>query len=206
MTSSTSTHPSTGLPFPSTTSYTPTGTASNLLLELLCDSTHPLEVPMCRRCSSQLSRELARQLGELEAECGVYSSALKELMAAKRGGGRGSGFNAEVARDQLMGLEQEERELVEQLTALETEERALSAELDQKLKERRELADSDETLYRRLRDNHRALIEGAEEQRSVKAQMKYEGDQLQRLQRINPLDMAFFIWIDGEYGTINGLR
>ena len=160
---------------------------------------------MCRRCSSQLSRELTRQLGELEAECGVYNSALEELIAAKRAGGRG-GFNAEEARDQLMGLEQEERELVEQLTALETEEKALSAELDLKLKERRELADSDETLYRRLRDNHRALIAGAEEQRSVKAQIKYEGDQLQRLQRINPLDMAFFIWIDGEYGTINGLR
>lgn len=52
----------------------------------------------------------------------------------------------------------------------------------------------------------RTLSEQADEQRSLKAQINYTTGQLDRLLKTNVLDMAFFIWKDGEYGTINGLR
>lgn len=50
------------------------------------------------------------------------------------------------------------------------------------------------------------LIEQSEEHRSLRTQIKYANEQLQKLVRVNVLDMTFFIWKDGNYGTINGLR
>jgi beclin 1 len=40
----------------------------------------------------------------------------------------------------------------------------------------------------------------------LNAQIKYATEQRKSLLATNVLDMAFFIWKDGEYGTINGLR
>jgi beclin 1 len=50
------------------------------------------------------------------------------------------------------------------------------------------------------------LLEQGEEQQSLRNQLRAADDQLQRLKRTNVLDMVFFIWMDGDYGTINGLR
>jgi beclin len=50
------------------------------------------------------------------------------------------------------------------------------------------------------------ILEQAEEKRSLKVRLRNAQEQLQRLQRVNVLDMVFFIWMDGEYGTISGLR
>jgi len=74
------------------------------------------------------------------------------------------------------------------------------------MEERKQMAERDEELYRQLRDNHRTLLDQAEQQRSLQMQLKTSQEQLYRLQRVNVLDMVFFIWMDGEYGTINGLR
>lgn len=160
---------------------------------------------MCRRCSSHIAEELNQQLNDLEAECLTYKTALDDLVL-RRNSLANSSFDVETARRKLAGLEFEEKEMLEQLAALEKEESSLSAELTSKTDEKRALADQDEELYRQLRDNHAALIKLADEQRGLKAQAKYANEQLQRLQRINHLDAAFFIWIDGDYGTINGLR
>jgi beclin 1 len=50
------------------------------------------------------------------------------------------------------------------------------------------------------------LAEQGEENRSLNARIKYATEQRKQLCRTNVLDMAFFIWKNGEYGTINGLR
>ena len=48
-----------------------------------------------------------------------------------------------------------ECDLKEQLTFLEDEERALNSQLEAKMEERVNISQHDETLYRKLRDNHR---------------------------------------------------
>lgn len=53
---------------------------------------------------------------------------------------------------------------------------------------------------------YRFLIEQSEEHSSLRTQVKYANEQLEKLVRLNVLDMTFFIWKDGDYGTINGLR
>ncbi|KAI1733198.1 autophagy protein apg6 domain-containing protein [Ditylenchus destructor] len=172
------------------------------LLELICKSNSPLQMPMCKKCSVTISADLSRQLSDLENECVSYKAALDNLVTKKAE----SGFDSDIAKRRLETLQAEENELIEQLAALENEEKSLAQELDNKLEERKSVTESDAQLYKRLRDNHRILIEQSEEQRSLKAQLKFVNEQVQRLIRTNVLDMTFFIWKDGEYGTINGFR
>lgn len=69
---------------------------SGNLLEILCNSTSPLQFPLCKvfkftdlnkyiyffnikKCSSTLSIELKKQLNDLELECVNYKQALNQL-------------------------------------------------------------------------------------------------------------------------------
>lgn len=52
----------------------------------------------------------------------------------------------------------------------------------------------------------RRIAELTDERHDLNAQIKYATEQRRSLLATNVLDMAFFIWKDGEYGTINGLR
>lgn len=99
-----------------------------------------------------------------------------------------------------------ECDLKEQLAFLEDEERTLNSQLEAKMEERVKISQQDETLYRKLRDNHRSLIDQAEEQRSLKQQIRHTDEQIKRLKGTNVLDMCFHIWVDGEFGTISGFR
>uniref|UniRef100_A0A915CPZ7 Uncharacterized protein n=1 Tax=Ditylenchus dipsaci TaxID=166011 RepID=A0A915CPZ7_9BILA len=166
-----------------------------------CSNT-PLQLPMCKICSSKVSTELQKQLNDLETECISYKSALDQLVAKRAE----TAFDNNTAKHKLQALQKEEDELLEQFAALETEEKILNQELDNKLEERKLVTEKDTQLYRQLRDNHRTLIELSEENRSLKAQAKFTNEQIQRLTRVNVLDMAFFIWKDGDYMTINGFR
>jgi len=172
------------------------------LLELICKSNNPLEVPMCKKCATDVSSELNKQLRNMEDECVKYKHSLDQLTVRRSD----SNFDQETAKRKLNLLQLEEKELIEELAALEVEERELGKSLEEKIKEREKMEERDEQLYRQLRDNHRTLIEQSEEQQSLKMQLKYAEEQLKRLQKVNVLDMVFFIWMDGEYGTINGFR
>lgn len=178
-------------------------TESGNLLDLICYSTNPLDVPMCQKCAETLQCELDRQLERVKTECESYQQSLDDLLARRN---METKFDEQSARRKLELLQLEENELSDELMALENEDQALSTELDKKINERKQMAAREEQFYRQLRDNHRTLLDQGEEQRSLKMQLRSAEDQLQRLQRINVLDMVFFIWMDGEYGTINGLR
>jgi beclin 1 len=104
---------------------------------------------------------------------------------------------------------------------LEKTEADLIDQVNQKQEEKDRIAKEDEVFYRHLRDNHRyvllklsletllifrTLAEQTQERHDLNAQIKYATEHRKQLLATNVLDMAFFIWKDGEYGTINGLR
>lgn len=106
-----------------------------------------------------------------------------------------------------------------QLSSLELEEKRLTSELTDKRNQQNQKSEDEQQLYRQLRDNHRyncqtgeksrffrTLLELSDENRHTLSQIRYSTEQLHRLTRANVLEMAFFIWKDGDYGTINGLR
>lgn len=73
-------------------------------------------------------------------------------------------------------------------------------------KQRNDVGDKSDAMYRELRINHRKLIECNEDSFSLTTQAKYINDQLNHLTSVNVLDMTFLIHIQDQYGTINGLR
>ncbi|KAH7731054.1 Autophagy protein Apg6 containing protein [Aphelenchoides avenae] len=175
---------------------------SGNLLEMICNSKTPLKTPMCKKCSTTVASELNSQLATLERECLNYKTTLEEL-GKKR---ESNAFDPSTAKTRLAELQDEETDLTKELEALEVEETHLLDQLAVKQDEQRLISEQDEMLYRKLRDNHRSLIDLSDEERSLRAQIDYADDQIKRLTRVNILDTAFFIWTDGEYGTINGLR
>lgn len=172
------------------------------LLELIGKSNNPLDVPMCKKCATSIATELQSQLSDLECECVQYKQALDNLLEQRAN----APFDQEAAKRQLEQLKNEERELLEQLNLLDNEEQALQQQLKAKIDERRQINERDEQLYRQLRDNHKTLIDQADEQRALKLQIRHAEDQLHRLSRTNVMDMVFHIWVDGEFGTISGFR
>ncbi|KAI6217566.1 Beclin-1-like protein [Aphelenchoides fujianensis] len=175
---------------------------SGKLLELLCNSNHPLDVPLCRSCCRSISHDLDEQLGELEKEYTNYKNVYDGLIATKES----HPFDDENSKKKLAELSLEEADLMETYANLEKTEAELLAQVQEQQDEQRKMAEQDNVLYKLLRDNHRKLAQQSEENRSLNAQIAYATDYRRQLMRTNVLNLAFFIWHDGEYGTINGLR
>ncbi|CAD5226258.1 unnamed protein product [Bursaphelenchus xylophilus] len=175
---------------------------SGKLLELIANSSNPLDVPICRICCNSISEDLSKQLTELDKEYIEYKNVYESLLEQKES----NKMDEQTAKRKLDELTREESELMDELNGLLKSERELTQELKDKQDEQKKMLEKDEELYRKLRDNHRTLSEQSAELRSLKTQVNYAQEQLEKLLKTNVLDMAFFIWKDGEYGTINGLR
>ncbi|CAD5219520.1 unnamed protein product [Bursaphelenchus okinawaensis] len=180
----------------------PSSLNSGKLLELIANSSGPLDVPICKVCCNSISEDLEKQLTEMDKEYLEHKNVYESLLEQKES----SKVDEQTVRRQLEDLSREESELMEELNGLLKSEVDLTKELKDKQDEQKKMIEKDEELYRKLRDNHRTLSEQSAEKRSLKTQIAYAEEQLNKLTKTNVLDMAFFIWKDGEYGTINGLR
>ncbi|KAI6187131.1 Autophagy protein Apg6 [Aphelenchoides besseyi] len=174
---------------------------SGKLLELLCSSSHPLDVPLCRSCCRSISKDLDEQLGELENEYKKYKSVYENLVSMKKS----SSLRSRWSQKEI-GRTIQEADLKETYANLVESEADLMRQVEEQKEELKRIAAQDDVLYKLLRDNHRKLAQQSEENRSLNAKINYATEHRKQLSRTNALNMAFFIWTDGEYGTINGLR
>lgn len=94
----------------------------------------------------------------------------------------------------------------EELKLLEEQEKKINNEVRELSKESMDVHDEGDFLYRELKSNHRKLLLLDEDKFALNTQAKYIGENLSTLTSTNVLDMTFFIWIQENYGTINGLR
>ncbi|KAI6214089.1 Beclin-1-like protein [Aphelenchoides besseyi] len=187
--------------FENRTNEGPNVVNSGKLLELLCSSSHPLDVPLCRSCCHSISKDLNEQLGELETEYKKYKSVYENLVSMKKS----SSLRSRWSQKEIGGIIQE-ADLKETYANLEESEADLMRQVEEQKEELKRIASQDDVLYKLLRDNHRKLAQQSEENRSLNAKINYATEHRKQLSRTNALNMAFFIWTDGEYGTINGLR
>ncbi|KAI6175878.1 Beclin-1-like protein [Aphelenchoides bicaudatus] len=174
---------------------------SGKLLELLCNA-NSLDMPLCKECCASFSTDLDNQLKELELSCREYERIHRKLLQDRVD----NPYDKENAKRELDALKAEETSLLESLADLEHTESDLIDQLNQKQDEQRKMTEQDDILYKKLRDNHRKLAELSDERHDLNTQIKYATEQRKSLLATNVLDMGFFIWKDGEYGTINGLR
>ena len=106
----------------------------------------------------------------------------------------------------ILLLQIEEQGLQEELTQLEEQEKKINNDVRELSKAATEFNEEGDALYKKLRINHRKLIECSEDAASLNTQAKYINESLSTLTSVNVLDMTFFIWVQDNYGTINGLR
>ncbi|KAE9553770.1 hypothetical protein FO519_002991 [Halicephalobus sp. NKZ332] len=172
------------------------------LLDMLCHSESPLQIPLCKDCATRACNDMRRQLSELEGECIKYDEALRDLMTKRTI----AAYDADSMKRKLQQLCIEEQELQEELTQLEEQEKKINNDVRELSKTATEINEEGDALYKKLRINHRKLIECSEDSFSLNTQAKYANESLSTLTSINVLDMTFFIWVQDNYGTINGLR
>uniref|UniRef100_F1L1E5 Beclin-1-like protein n=1 Tax=Ascaris suum TaxID=6253 RepID=F1L1E5_ASCSU len=176
---------------------------SGNLFDIICNSTSALWGPMCEDCTEQLLSGMDQQLKGLEEECASYRKLLDSL--SKDRATRVFDLNTSSAK--LMAMKAEEASLMAELKRLEVEESTLNDELSRK---RSELCNAEkereEKLWKKLRDNHRRLLDVECQEQDAEAQLIYLKTQLEKLSSINVLNAAFHIWQQGSFCTINGFR
>ncbi|VDK43338.1 unnamed protein product [Anisakis simplex] len=176
---------------------------SGNLFDIICNSTSALWGPICEDCTEQLLSGMDQQLKGLEEECGSYRRLLEKLTKDRMD----RVFDANASNVKLVEMKAEEASLLAELKKLEVEENCLNEKL---VKKRNELVnaekENEEKLWKKLRDNHRRLLDLESQEQDAKAQLLYVKTQLGKLSGINVLNAAFHIWTQRSFGTINGFR
>uniref|UniRef100_A0A914ZR87 Beclin-1-like protein n=1 Tax=Parascaris univalens TaxID=6257 RepID=A0A914ZR87_PARUN len=176
---------------------------SGNLFDIICNSTSALWGPMCEDCTEQLLSGMDQQLKGLEEECASYRKLLDSLSKDRAT----RVFDLNTSNAKLVAMKAEEASLIAELKRLEMEENTLNDELSRK---RSELCNAErereEKLWKKLRDNHRRLLDVECQEQDAEAQLIYLKTQLEKLSSINVLNAAFHIWQQGSFCTINGFR
>ncbi|KAK0400106.1 hypothetical protein QR680_003361 [Steinernema hermaphroditum] len=176
--------------------------ASRNLFDIICNSKGPFQTPMCKGCTDSALSEMDIRLKELDKEYSEYSAALAELEHTRDARSREN----TSARCRLEALKQEEADLIAQVERLDMEDRSLTEQMNKMSAALKSVNDKEEEAFRKLRNLHRQLLDREEEEQSLNTQLAYIDSQLAELVKMNVLNFAFHIWINGKIGTINGFR
>uniref|UniRef100_A0A7E4W6P8 APG6 domain-containing protein n=2 Tax=Panagrellus redivivus TaxID=6233 RepID=A0A7E4W6P8_PANRE len=173
------------------------------VFSMLCNPDAPIDVSLCKDCTTSSLDEMKRQLAEVDAELINYDKALQDL-SLKSSATQWNDVDATAA--QLQRLTMEEATLLEELRTLEEQEAKIkkeNRELDLTLSTGEKESDD---LYRIFRNNHRMFLQCSEECQSYQLRRNLMEESLEMLKSMSTLDIAFCISIHENYGTINGLR
>uniref|UniRef100_A0A1I8AP72 Autophagy-related protein 6 n=1 Tax=Steinernema glaseri TaxID=37863 RepID=A0A1I8AP72_9BILA len=176
--------------------------ASRNLFDIICNSKGPFQTPMCKGCTDSALSEMDVRLKELDKEFSEYSVALAELEQTRDIRSRDSSS----ARCRLEALKQEESELMARVERLDAEDRSLTEQMNKMNVALKTVNSKEEEAFGKLRNLHRQLLDKEEEEQSLTTQQAYIDSQLAELVKMNVLNFAFHIWINGKIGTINGFR
>ena len=97
-------------------------------------------------------------------------------------------------------------QLNDQLKQAELRQAALQQRMAELDAEEALLADQETKVYQRWLSQQRQTVDKEEEAAAVDRKIAEYQTQLKRLKKTNVLSEAFFIWSEGEFGCINGLR
>lgn len=160
-----------------------------------------VEQPLCLECMRILSDKLDKEVEDANRDIKAYEACLQRSELEV--------YNvlteADFLREKLK-IEEEERRLK---TAIEEAERQCSEvkaemlELESKSKVFKEL---EERYWHEFNDFQFQLTSHQEERDAILAKIEVSQAHLELLKRTNVLNDAFFIWHDGEFGTINNFR
>lgn len=160
-----------------------------------------VEQPLCLECMRVLSDKLDKEVEDVNRDIKAYEACLQRSELES--------YNVLSEADFLrekMKIEEEERRLkvaIEEAERQCSEVKAEMQELESKSKVFKEL---EERYWHEFNDFQFQLTSHQEERDAILAKIEVSQAHLELLKRTNVLNDAFFIWHDGEFGTINNFR
>ncbi|VDD87578.1 unnamed protein product [Enterobius vermicularis] len=171
------------------------------LYDIICNSDSPLKGPICEACTGELLKGMDQQLKGLEDEYSNYRKLLESLKT------RGiNEFDESSTKRKMEKLKTEQECCLKELKELEDKEKTLDEKLNAKESKLNTVLESEEKLWREIRDNLRTLVDLEASEQDVGMQLRYVREQLDKLSKLNVLNITFHIWEQGSFGTINGFR
>ena len=163
-----------------------------------CDVDHPL----CARCPEAVLADMDRRITHQEhAQC-LYEAMVVQLA------GEVEGYEAESVglEEELAALRLEEEGLRGRLLRSEARRREIAEERAGQLSRAQQLKGEEQRYWSEFNAHQRSMLALRDEQLSLRHQLHYSTEQLAVLKKNNVLSSVFYIWHNGHFGTINGLR
>ncbi|OQV19089.1 Beclin-1 [Hypsibius exemplaris] len=175
------------------------------LMELLSDVS-TVDHPICSSCTDSVMEELELEIQSVEKECVTYEYFLKQFKKNLTDGADAETVDLPSLQNELRELEEEERLLREQMKDAEGERQTLLIKEDFLKMEGEKMKRAEEEYFRERAQLDRELTELEDEQDSVNYQMRVSEMVLDKLKKTNIFNIAFHIWHQDQFGTINGFR
>lgn len=168
------------------------------LFDIMSGNTE-VDHPLCEECTDNLLNKLDSQLNITEKELESY----KELLAALE--------NNELEDDETLDAEYkrltlEESKLLDELEQVEKEHHEALKKQQELDEEEKRLHKEEQLYWTDYCEHNQALIEFEDCHESVRSQLQYVQNNLDKLCKTNVFNSAFHIWHKGHFGTINNFR
>lgn len=165
----------------------------------LVSSNSDIDHPLCEECTDALLDLMDTTLSRTQHQAKMYSHLLTELKDRP---------DTDVAKleQELRNLQAEEERLVSDLAEVEAEQETAQKILEKHEEEKARLEDEEERYWREYCRHKSQLTSMEDENRSLRSQLVYTQNQLERLKKTNVFNTTFHIWHSGHFGTINNLR
>lgn len=165
----------------------------------LVSSNSDIDHPLCEECTDALLDLMDTTLSRTQRQAQMSQQLLASLTDMPD-------TDVTALENELKNLQLEEERLIKELAEVEAEQEAAQKVLEKHEEERARLEDEEERYWREYCTHKSQLTAMEDENRSLKSQLSYTQNQLERLKKTNVFNTTFHIWHSGHFGTINNLR
>ena len=160
--------------------------------------------PLCNECACDILHSIEDHIVFSEESRFRYEECLRRWTEeCEEDGGDAM---EKTLEDEVEQLKLEEAKLKQELADIEQKRAAVKDEFRQAQKVLEKLKEEDSELHRQYNIHQAEMLSLQDEVRSTEYQTAYATEQLKKLTRTNILSLSFYIWHQGLFGTINGLR
>ncbi|XP_042220816.1 beclin-1-like protein isoform X2 [Homarus americanus] len=165
----------------------------------LVSSNSDIDHPLCEECTDALLDLMDTTLSRTQRQAHMSQQLLASLTDMPD-------TDVTALENELANLQLEEERLIKELAEVESEQDAAQCVLEKHEEEKARLEDEEERYWREYCTHKSQLTAMEDENRSLKSQLSYTQNQLERLKKTNVFNTTFHIWHSGHFGTINNLR
>lgn len=160
--------------------------------------------PLCNECACDILHSIEDHIVFSEESRFRYEECLRKWTEEFEE--EGGDAMEKALEDEVEQLKLEEMQLKQKLADVEQKRRAVKDEVKEAQMVLAELREEDNELHRQYNIHQADMLDLQDEVRSTEYQTSYATEQLKKLTRTNILSLSFYIWHQGLFGTINGLR